>query len=178
MSILRARKVEMVAEIKDRFENSESTIFLDYRGLDVATVTKLRRQCREAGVEMKVIKNTLARIAADELGLSEINSQLVGTTAAFYGLEDPVAPAKVIEDFLKETRLNLQIKGGIVNGKVVEAEAVKNLAKLPDREVLLAQVLGTMVAPLTGFYSVLQGNTRNLVYALDALKNQKEEVAG
>lgn len=178
MSNIREQKEAKVAEIRDRFQNSQSVIFMDYRGLNVATVTRLRRQCREAGVEMKVIKNTLARIAAEELGLSEINQKLEGTTAAFYGLNDPVAPAKVIEDFLKENRLTLEIKGGIVNGKVIEAAAVKELAGLPDRSVLLAQVLGTMVAPLTGFYSVLQGNTRNLVYALEAVRKQKEEVAG
>ena len=175
MNTIREQKAAAVAELKERFQSSHSVVFMDYRGMNVSTVTKLRRKCREGGVEMKVIKNTLARLAAEELGLGSINSKLEGTTAAFYGLTDPVAPAKILEDFLKESKMNLEYKGGIVGGKVIDAAGIKALASLPDKNVLIAQVLGTLIAPITGFYSVLQGNTRNLVYALEAVRKQKEE---
>ncbi len=175
MNAIREQKAAAVAEIKERLQATQSVVFMDYRGMNVATVTKLRRKCREAGVDMKVIKNTLTRLAATELGMEAINTKLEGTTAAFFGMNDPVAPAKILEEFLKESKLTLEIKGGIVSGKVIDAAGVKALASLPDKNVLIAQVLGTLIAPITGFYSVLQGNTRNLVYALEAVRKQKEE---
>lgn len=175
MNTIRDQKIAAVAEIKGKMQSAHSVLFMDYKGMNVATVTRLRRKCREAGVEMKVLKNTLTRRAATELGMDGINSKLEGTTAAFFGLNDPVAPAKVLEAFIKENKLTLEIKAGIVEGKVINAAGIKALASLPDKKVLIAQVLGTLIAPITGFYSVLQGNTRNLVYALEAIRKQKEE---
>ena len=130
---------------------------------------------REAGVEYRVVKNTMTRIAAQEIGLDELVPYLEGPTAIAFSATDPVAPAKVIADFVKEHKLKtLTVKAGIVEGKVIDADGVKALANLPPREVLLAQVLAGMQAPIAGLVNVLQGSIRKLVYVLDAIREQKK----
>ena len=128
---------------------------------------------REAGVEYSVIKNNMASIAAKEAGIEGLDNYLKGPLAMVSSKNDPVAPAKLISEFIKDNRI-MEIKGGLVEGKVIDADAVKALANLPPREVLIARLLGSMQSPITGFVNVLQGNIRNLVYALDAVRQQKE----
>jgi large subunit ribosomal protein L10 len=141
----------------------------------VAQDTKLRRKLRDAGVEYRVVKNTMTRIAAKEVGITGLETYLEGPTAIAISYTDPVAPAKVISDFIKENKLQfLEVKAGIVEGKVIDAAGVKTLASLPPREVLIAQVLAGMQAPIAGLVNVLQGSIRNLVYVLDAVREQKE----
>lgn len=168
-------KQEIVNHLKDRLSNAKGAVLTTYRGLTVAQDTKLRAKLREAGVEYRVVKNTMMRIAADELDLGGLDPYLEGTTALAVSTEDAVAPAKVISDFIKENKLEaLEIKAGLVEGKVIDAEGVKALAALPSREVLVAQVLAGMQSPIAGLVNVLQGSIRNVVYALDAIRQQKE----
>lgn len=174
MNSIREQKELSVKEIRDKLASSRSTIFTDYKGLNVARVTELRKRMRAVGVEMKVVKNTLTRIAATDLGYDSINSKLEGPTAAIFGITDPVAPAKLLEAFSKEFKFTFDIKGGVVEGKVVDANGVKALADLPSKEVLIAMALGTLQAPIVGFLNVLQGNSRELVYVLEAIRQQKE----
>ena len=169
----RRAKVATVEELKEKFSSSRSVIFADYKGLNVERISLLRRRCREAGVEMRVSKNTLTRIAVREIGLPDAVQYLVDSTACFYGINDPVAPAKIVDTFSKEYRLNLAFRGGVVEGKVVGPAEVANLVNLPPKEVLLAQVLGTINAPLVGLLNVMQGNARSLVYALESLRKLK-----
>lgn len=166
-----AKKV-VVEEIKGKLQNAKGVVLADYRGLNVAEVTKLRTKLREAGVEYRVLKNTMTRIAAHDLGINGLDPFLEGPTAIAFGT-DPVAPAKVISDFAK-TNKNLEIKAGLLEGKVIDFEGVKALADLPPREVLLTQVVTGMQAPLVGMVNVLQGPLRKAVYALDAIRKQKE----
>lgn len=166
-----AKKV-VVEEIKGKLQNAKGVVLADYRGLNVAEVTKLRTKLREAGVEYKVLKNTMTRIAAHDLGINGLDPFLEGPTAIAFGT-DPVAPAKVISEFAK-TNKNLEIKAGLLEGKVIDFEGVKALADLPSREVLLAQIAAGMQAPLVGMVNVLQGPLRKAVYALDAIRKQKE----
>lgn len=174
MAVTSAKK-EIVNHLKDRLSNAKGAVLTTYRGLTVAQDTKLRAKLREAGVEYRVVKNTMMRIAADELNLSELDAYLEGTTALALSTEDAVAPAKVISEFIKENKLEaLEIKAGLVEGKVIDAEGVKALAALPSREVLVAQVLAGMQSPIAGLVNVLQGSIRNVVYALDAIRQQKE----
>ena len=125
-----------------------------------------------------VVKNTMVRIAANEIGLEGLDPVLNGTTAIAVSAEDAVAPAKVVYDFIKENKLEktevLTIKLGVVEGKVISVDEVKALASLPSREVLIAKVLGSMQAPISGMVNVLQGTIRNMVYVLDAIRAQKE----
>jgi large subunit ribosomal protein L10 len=163
----------MIAELKATMQSAKGVVLTDFRGIKVAQDTKLRRKMREAGVEYTVIKNNMASIAAKEAGIEGLDGFLKGPLSMVSSAKDPVAPAKLISEFIKENRI-MEIKGGLVEGKVIDAEAVKALASLPPREVLIARLLGSMQSPITGFVNVLQGNIRNLVYALEAVRQQKE----
>ena len=170
-----AQKQAMVADLKDIFVNAKGVVFTAYTGITVAQDTKLRRKFREAGVEYRVIKNTMAMIAAKETEKEGLLPTFEGATAMAFSKEDAVAPAKVLADFAKEEKLEaLQVKAGLVEGVVIDAAGVKALADLPPREVLVAQVLAGMQSPIVGFVNVLQGTIRNLVYALEAVRKQKE----
>ncbi|MDG4657854.1 50S ribosomal protein L10 [Ectobacillus antri] len=156
-------KQVVVAEIAGKLKESKSTIVVDYRGLTVGEATELRKQLREAGIEFKVYKNTLTRRAAEEAEMAELNEYLTGPNAIAFSNEDVVAPAKVLNDFAKKHEA-LEIKAGIIEGKLVSVEEVKAIAELPSREGLLSMLL-----------SVLQAPIRNLALAAKAVADQKEE---
>lgn len=173
MGSLEEKKL-LVAEIKEQLAKAQSVVITENRGLTVAKATELRSKLRETGVVFKVYKNTLVKIAADELGLSGLDEQLQGPTAWAFSQQDPTAGPKVLRDFAK-TNDKLVIKGGVIEKRFITADGVKALADLPPREVLLAQVLGAMQGPLVGMANVLQGPIRKFGYALEALRKAKEE---
>lgn len=170
------QKVAAVAEMADKLRRGEGVILTDYRGLNVKAMTELRAKLREAGVEYAVVKNTLALRAAQAAEIEGLEEYLTGPTAIAFAYEDPAAAAKVLSEFAK-TNNALEIKGGLLGKQVIDAEGVKALAALPGREELLAQVLRGMQAPIAGLVGVLQGTLRQLVYALEAVRKQKEETA-
>ncbi len=151
-------------------------VLTDYRVLIAAEMTALRKELREAGVEFKVFKNTLTTLAAQGAEMNDLVQFLTGPTAFAFGYDDPVAPAKIISEFAKKHKA-LEVKGGVVEGKVVGPEGVADLANLPSREVLLSMAMRGMQGPISGMVNVLQGNIRNLVYALEAVRKQKEASA-
>ncbi|MBN9656035.1 50S ribosomal protein L10 [Halobacillus litoralis] len=163
MSSVIEQKKQIVSDLADKFRNSKSAVVVDYRGLDVAEVTELRTQLREAGVDFKVYKNTMVRRAADEVELSELNEVLQGPTAVAFHEDDAVAAAKVLNNFAKDHD-SLEIKGGVVEGQVATLEQIKELANLPNYEGLVSM-----------FLSVLQAPIRNFAYATQAIADQKEE---
>lgn len=166
-------KGKAVAEIKEKFQNASGVVLADYRGLTVAQVTDLRNKMRAAGVEYKVLKNTLVKRATDELGVEGLDVYLNGPNA-FAFCEDPVAPAKVLTEFARVNRLRtLQIRAGVLEGKVIGPEGVRALADLPSREVLLSMVLRGMQAPLSGMANVLQGPIQKMCYALEEVRKLK-----
>ena len=169
---LRAKEAE-VAEIQEKIEKSQSVMFLDYRGLNVAEVTELRNKMRAAGVEYKVIKNTMIRRAAEKAGIEGLDDVLEGPTAVAFGYADPVAPAKILVDFIEDTK-KTNLKGGVLAGKAMTEAEIKNLASLPSKEELIAKMLGSLNSPITGIVMALSGIPRNLVYALNAIKEKKE----
>jgi len=171
--VIRPEKVAMIAKLKATLDNAKGVVLVDFRGIKVAQDTKLRRKMREAGIEYSVIKNNMTSIAAKEAGIEGLDNYLKGPLSMVSSTKDPVAPAKLISEFMKENRI-MEIKGGLVEGKVINADAVKALASLPPREVLIARLLGSMQSPITGLVNVLHGNIRNLVCALDAVRQQKE----
>jgi large subunit ribosomal protein L10 len=144
------KKKQVVAEIVEKLKTSKSTILTDYRGLTVAEMTELRKQLREAGVEFKVLKNTLTRRATEEVGLTELNESLTGPTAIAFSYDDVVAPAKILHKFAKDHEA-LEIKGGVVEGRIVSLDEVKALAELPSREGLLSMLLSVLQAPMRNF---------------------------
>ena len=170
---IKATQVEM---IKENLEKAQSVVFVDYRGLTVEEDTALRKKLREAGVEYKVLKNTLIKRAADELSITGLDEHLNGPTAVAFGMTDPAAPAKIIGEYIKQTK-KMEVKCGLVDKKYIDARGVEALAEIPSKEVLVAKLLGSMNAPITGLVSVLSGTLRKLVYAINAVKEQKENAA-
>lgn len=147
---IREEKAQIVAEISEKLKGSVSTIVADYRGLTVAEVTELRKKLREAGIEFKVYKNTLTRRATAEVGLSDLDEFLTGPTAIAFSTNDVVAPAKILSDFAKEHNA-LEIKAGVIEGKIVSMDQIKSIANLPSREGLLSMLLSVLQAPIRNF---------------------------
>jgi len=164
----------VVEQVKEKLNKSQSVVILENRGLTVAQATALRAKLRAADVDLKILKNTLVKIAADELGLSGLDDYLQGPTAWAFCMQDPVSGPKILTEYAK-TNDKIAVRGGILEKKAISAQGVKDLADLPPREVLLAQVLGAMQSPLVGMANVLQGPIRKFGYALEALRKAKEE---
>jgi large subunit ribosomal protein L10 len=160
---VREEKVKVVEEIASKLRDSKGTVLADYRGLNVAQVTQLRKLCREAGVEFKVYKNTLARRAVAEVGIEGLDSYLEGPTAIAFSPADEVTAAKILNDFAKDNDA-LELKAGVVDGKVLNQDEIKTIASLPNREGLLSMLL-----------SVLQAPMRNFALAVKAVAEQKEQ---
>lgn len=171
---VREEKVRRVEELRERFRRARGVVLTEFRGLTVEQQTRLRRELRQAGVEFTVVKNTLARIAAQEAGIQGLEPYLAGPTAMAFGYDDPVAPARELARALRELRDFLAIKAGWIEGRVFTADDVRQLADLPPREQLLARVAGGLSAPLAGFGGALSGLLRAFVYALDQVRRQRE----
>jgi large subunit ribosomal protein L10 len=166
-------KVAAVTEIKERIESSKIAIMTQYVGINVEQVTDLRKRLRDADVGYKVYKNNLAKRALEELELGDAASHMDGPTAWTFS-EDPVAPAKILKEFSSEVNF-VAMCGGVLDGKVVSKEQLEVLASLPSRDQLLAQVVGTIAAPLRNFVGTLNALPRNFVNVLDQIKKQKAE---
>ena len=145
-----SEKQAIVAALTEKLQNSAAGVIVDYKGITVAEDTELRAECRKNNIEYAVIKNTLLRFAFNNCGLNELDDQLNGTTSLAICADDPVAPARVIADYAKKLKDKFEIKGGFMDGKVMPLNEVMALAEIPPLPVLQAQVLGTMLAPITG----------------------------
>ena len=160
-----AKKAAIVDEVADKFKNSVSNVVVDYRGLTVEEVTDLRKQLREAGVEMRVIKNTYLKRAVAKAEIEGLDDVFAGPTAVCFSEENVAAPARILVKFAEDHE-NLEIKGGMIEGKVSSLDEINALSKLPDREGLLSMLL-----------SVLQAPVRNFAYAVKAVADSKDEGA-
>lgn len=169
----RPDKVEAVEEIKAKIEGHSISILTQYQGITVEQVTDLRARLRGEGVTFKVYKNTLAKRALDDLGLSEAVAYIEGPIAWAF-CADPVAPAKILKIFSKEVKA-IVMRGGILDGKPVSSEQLQSLADLPSQDQLRAQLAATLAAPLRNFVGVLSAVPRNLANVLDQVRKQKEE---
>lgn len=152
-TVLESKK-SVASEIQDKFQNSSSTVVAEYRGLSVAEVTQLRRALRAEGVEMKVYKNTLAVKAADAAGYGDLKDALTGPNALVFG-QDETAAARVLAKFAKKHEA-LVLKGGVVDGKVVDVDTIKSLSALPNREGMLSMLLSVLNAPVSSFARVVK----------------------
>lgn len=150
-----AKKQAIVAQITERLQGAQAGVLADYRGLTVAQDTELRTKLREANVDYTVLKNTLVRFAANQVGMEELDPILHGPTALATSTDDVVAPAKVLVDFAKENDA-LEIKAGFVDGKVISADEVKVYAAIPSKDVLIARVLGSLQSPISALARTLQ----------------------
>jgi large subunit ribosomal protein L10 len=174
MAKTRAEKEASLALIEERMAAASSTVLADYRGLDVAKVTELRRRLRQAGVEYRVLKNTLLQRAAKKVGVQGLEPMLAGPTAVAWSAADPTAGPRELAAFGRDNP-ELQVKGGLLGREVITAARVKDLAELPTREVLLARTAGAFAAPMTAFASVLAAPLRGLAGAIAALREKRAE---
>ena len=170
----RPEKEKAVEEIVEKFNQSTGVYLTDYKGLDVEEITDLRNKLREANVEFKVVKNTLARLSVNKVGYEGLLPYLTGPTAMAFALADPVAGAKILSEFAKKND-KLQIKAGLFDGVVYDEKRVKEIAQLPSKEEIYAQTVGMVVAPLRGLVNVLNGTVASLVNVLDQIKEQKQD---
>jgi len=167
----KSEKAAAISVLTDKFSRAQGVVLADYRGLNVAQMTELRRRARAAGVEIRVIKNTLAARAAAPTDAARLDPHFQGPTAAAFGYEDPVAPARLLVEFARTAR-QLELKVGLAEGRLLSAAEVRALAALPSREVLLAQVVAGLQGPLQNLASVLAAPLRGVVTAVDALRQQ------
>jgi large subunit ribosomal protein L10 len=171
---VRQKKVQQVELLTEKLRKAKVAVLADYRGLTVAQMQDLRSRLRTADVEFRVVKNTMARRAAAESGNEALQGELKGPIGIAFGYDDLGAPAKLLADFVRTTRLKLDIVGGVVEGRVFGPEQVRQLADLPPREVLLAQLLGTLQSPIAQLVGAVQAPVQELVGLLEARKNQME----
>ena len=168
-----SEKQQLVKELAERLKGATAAVLVDYKGTDVATDTEMRRKMREANVEYFVMKNSMIRFAVRECGLEGLEEFLAGPTAIALSTDDAVAPAKSVFEYVGKDK-PMQVKAGFVDGKVITAAEVEALSKLPSKDALVAQVLGTMIAPIRGFATVLNANIRGLAVALQAIADKKD----
>lgn len=166
------KKIELVEKYTEKFKDAKGIYLADYSGIDVQTVTGLRKQFRDADIEYKVLKNRLAKRALNNAGISELDDYLKGVNVYIVDYADPVSPAKIIKEFNKKKE-TLQLRAVFVEGQVLSSEEAKKLADLPTREVLLSQFVGLLQAPMTKLAATLQGSMQKLARTLDAVKDNK-----
>lgn len=169
------KKEQLVAEFQETMSKCSVGILTDYRGLTMAEMTDLRRKLRAANIEYHVIKNSLAQIAAKNLGKEELVPKFTGPMAVAFGYGEVPETARVLTDYIKAAKSILTIKGGFFENIVLDAQGVEKLSKLPSKEVLIAQVIGGIQAPLYGIVNVLAGTMRGIMNVLNARIKQLEE---
>lgn len=173
MALNREAKAVIIDDVSAQVAKAQAIVVAEYRGLDVASITELRRKARDAGVYLRVLKNTLVRRALNETPFEKLTDQLVGPL--IYGIsEDPVAAAKVMNDFAKANEA-LVLKGGAMPNALITIDGIKALASLPSRDELLAKLLGTMQAPVAKFVQTLNEVPSKFVRTVAALKDQREQ---
>jgi large subunit ribosomal protein L10 len=170
------QKIELVEQYSQKFKDAKSIFLADFRGMTVEQTNDLRRDFRTAGVEYRILKNTLALLSFKNVGLENMSEFLKGCTAFAFSDNDPVAPIKVIKEYTKKNKdAKITIKGCVFEGKIFTADKADALAKLPTRDALLAQFVGLLQAPMSNLVGVLQATGQKLTGVLESVKNQKTE---
>jgi large subunit ribosomal protein L10 len=165
-------KIDIVQAYTDKFKSAKSVYLTDFSGIDVVTVTEMRKKFRESNIEYKVLKNRLAKRSLQAADISALDEHLTGVNAFVISYDDPVAPAKIIKEYNKKKEL-LKLKVVYLEGQVFAAEKAAALADLPSREELLAKFVGLLQAPIAKLMATLQAPMQKLAGTLDAVKNSK-----
>lgn len=171
----REKKENLISKIDEQLQNSKSAVLVDYKGLKVSETEELRNALRAKGVVFNIVKNSLVKIALKKNGIEFDATIFTKPVAIAFAMEDEVAPAKEIDLFAKKHEA-IEILGGILEKKMIDAAAVKQLASLPSREELLAKMVGSIASPLSGMVNVMVGNLRGLVNVLNARKSKVESL--
>lgn len=171
----REKKTQIIDELQEIFSKCSISILTDYRGLATSEMTNLRRRLQESGSEYKVVKNTLARFAAEKAGKGDLVSSFEGPVAIAFSYDDITAPARVLAGYIRDSASSLSIKGGFLGDRLLTSEEVMTLSTLPSREVLLSRLLGQMKSPVSGLLNCLVSPIRGIMGVLQARINQLEE---
>jgi large subunit ribosomal protein L10 len=173
MTVNRSEKQEVITHLRERFQGSSSAICVDFRGVNVEKITQFRRELQQVSGEYQVVKNTLAKRAIEDTPFQELNQFLMGPTGIVFCPDEAAEPAKVVSKFVDETNGMFQIKGGVVEGAVFDANGIQKVAMLPSRQELLAQLVASLQSPISGLLGTLQGIMREFVYTLQAFADKK-----
>ena len=170
------QKIDMVEQYTQKFKDAKSIFLADFRGMTVEQTNDLRRDFRSAGVEYRIVKNTLASLSFKNAGLEDMTEFLTGCTAFAFSDNDPVAPIKVIKDYTKKNKdAKILVKGCIFEGKIFAADQADALSNLPTRDALISQFVGVLQAPMSNLVGILQATGQKLAGVLESVKNQKTE---
>ena len=168
------QKVEQVELLTEKLKNAKVAVLTDYRGLKVSQIQELRGKLKGGDVEYRVVKNTLARRAAEAAGFPALQAEIKGPVAIAFGYDDLGVPSKLINEYVRATRLKVDVVGGLVEGRVFSSDQIKQLADLPSRETLLAQLMGTLQSPVAQLVGIIQTPLQQLMGTLTAYKNKLE----
>jgi large subunit ribosomal protein L10 len=171
---VKPEKVESVTELHEKFARAVSAVLADFRGLTVQELTDLRQQLREASLELAVVKNTLARLAVQDTPFEGLSPYLKGPTSITFSYRNVVAPAKVLNAYVKK-QPKLAVRAGLFEGELVPAEKIAEVADLPSRDIILAQALAAMQGPLAGLVGILQGILSTFIGTLQAIHDKKAQ---
>ncbi len=168
----KAQKSAILKSLTQKVEQMKSAVFISFNKISVKEIDALRNKCKDEGSQYIVAKKTLLKKSFENQGLGSIDEAVTGEVGAIFGFEDEIAPAKIASAFVKDHQ-DAVISGGFLDGLAIDKDKVVALSKLPSRQELLAKAVGSIASPLSGFVNVLQGNLRNLVYVLGAVKEKK-----
>lgn len=168
--LTKQQKTEIIKDLTDKIKRQKGLVFTDFRGLKVGEIQDLRKQLKAAGIEYKVTKKTLIKLALEKAKKEVDTAQFEGSVALTLGYEDPIMPAKIISKFAREHK-NLKILGGMIEDKFLTIEEVRELALIPSKDELLIKLIASLKSPISGFVNVLGGSIRNLIGILGAIKS-------
>jgi len=167
-------KKEILQDLIEKLKESKGVVLTDYKGMNVHQISSLRNELKEKKVEFKVIKNTLLEKASEELNVKDLTKDLIGCTAIAFCSDDGVIPARLLKEYFKKNKIDLNIKSGLIDGRVFSPEKIMEIASLPSKDVLIAQMINGVKSPLYSLVFVLQGPLKGLIYTLEAVKKKKE----
>ncbi len=175
MVLSKDSKKEILKDLIAKLKESKGVVLTDYQGMNVSQISRLRNELKEKKVEFKIVKNTLIEKASKELNVDDLTKDLIGCTAMAFCSDDGIAPARLLKEYFKKNKIDLKIKSGLIDGRVFSPEKIIEIASLPSKNVLIAQMINGVKFPLYSLVFILQGPLRGLIYTLEAVKKQKEK---
>jgi len=167
-------KKEILQDLIAKLKESKGVVLTDYQGMNVSQISSLRNELKEKKVGFKIVKNTLIEKAGEELNVEDLTKDLIGCTAMAFCRDDGIAPARLLKEYFKKNKIDLNIKSGLIEGRVFDSEKIIEIASLPTKDVLIAQMINGVKSPLYSLVFILQGPLRGLIYTLESVKKQKE----
>jgi len=177
LTLSKDSKKEILQELITKLKESKGVVLTDYQGMNVFQISRLRNELKEKRIEFKVVKNTLMEKASEELNVEDLTKDLIGCTAMAFCSDDGIAPARFLKEYFKKNKIDLKIKSGLIDGRVFSPERIMEIASLPSKDVLVAQMINGVKSPLYSLVFILQGPLRGLIYTLEAVKKEKEKAS-